>query len=70
MTMFLGESPIIRHCYIDTAASGNFEPNIEDLHDFKMFPVLKSFTVANGNEIYPREWEPSRLKSVKIVLNI
>ena len=41
----------MRRCYIDTAASGNFVLNIEDLHDFEMFLMLKSFTVANGNKI-------------------
>ena len=50
-TMFLGDSTIMRHCYIDTAASGNFVPYIEDLHDFETFLTLKSFTVTNGNEI-------------------
>ena len=49
--MFLGNSPITRRCYIDTAASGNFVLNIEDLHDFKTFSTPKSFTVANGNKI-------------------
>ena len=49
--MILGDNPIMRYCYIDTAVSGNFVLNIEDLHDFEMFLMLKSFTVANGNEI-------------------
>ena len=50
-SMFLGEIPITRHCYIDMAASGNFMPNIEDLHSFERFPMPKSFTIANGNEV-------------------
>ena len=38
ISMFLGKSPIMQCCFIVTAASGNFMPKIEDLHDFVPFP--------------------------------
>lgn len=50
-SMFLGESPITRRCFIDTAASGNFTPKIEDLHGFEPFSSPRSFTAANGAEV-------------------
>jgi Pol polyprotein, beta-barrel domain len=51
MVVTLGESPNTRHCFIDTAASGNFTPKIEDLHDFEPFISPRSFTAANGAEV-------------------
>ena len=53
-SMFIGENPITRRCFIDTAASGNFVPRIEDLHNFEPFSHPKSFMVANGGEVTSR----------------
>jgi hypothetical protein len=50
-SMFLGDSPVTRRCFIDTAASGNFTPKIQDLHDFIPFSSPKSFTTANGAQV-------------------
>ena len=53
-SMFLGEGPVIRHCFIDTASSGNFTPKIEDLHDFVPFTSPRSFTAANGAKVHSK----------------
>ena len=53
-SMFHGESPVIRCCFIDTAASGNFTPKIEDLHDFVPFTNPRSFMVANGGKVHSK----------------
>jgi Pol polyprotein, beta-barrel domain len=50
-SMFLGESPVTWCYFIGMAASGNFTPKIEDLHDFKPFTSVRSFTAANGAEV-------------------
>jgi Pol polyprotein, beta-barrel domain/GAG-pre-integrase domain len=52
--MLVGEGPVTRRCFIDTAALGNFVPDIEDLHDFQPFSAPKSFTVANGEKVYSK----------------
>ena len=51
---FQSESPVIRQCFIDTVASGNFTPKIEDLHDFSPFSNPRSFTAANGAQVHSK----------------
>jgi gag-polypeptide of LTR copia-type/Pol polyprotein, beta-barrel domain len=53
-SMFLGNGPITRQCFIDTATSGNFVPNIEDLHELQPFAAPKSFTAANGGKVFSK----------------
>ena len=50
-SMFMGESPITRHCFIDMAALGIFVPRIKDLHNFKPFSHPRLFMVVNGGEV-------------------
>ena len=73
-SVFLGDSPIMRCCYIDTAASGNFVLDIEDLHDFETFLTPKSFTVANGNKILSQGIGTIKIKvsenSAQYIINI
>ena len=62
VSMLVGEGPVMRHCFIDTAVSGSFVPNIEDLHDFQPFSALKSFTAANGGKIYSKGMGTVKIK--------
>ena len=54
-SMFQSESPVMRQCFINTVASGNFTPKFEDLHHFSPFSNPRSFTAANGAQVHSKE---------------
>jgi hypothetical protein len=48
LTFFLSKDGNQRQYFLDSTASGHYVPNIQDLHNFKAYTVLRNIQTANG----------------------